>query len=249
MNVAFKNSKHLEAKKHNHYVWGQYLARWGGGTKNVFYTTKTGKIAHDSIRSIVFDDYFYKTTMLTDWHIEVIKGFSRKSPAHLHQQQMSLLHNFLKVQRAETIYRVSGIPNQKADQYFHAMNCNLMENLHADHEKRVTPILAALAEEKLDVLKDKSNLIKFMAFFGHQISRTKPFRDGTIKVLSRSNPLEIKVALAMEHAWWFLSYMYGMNIGFSMYVERSNARHALLINDTSVPFITSDHPVVNVHSC
>ncbi|MFZ6727667.1 DUF4238 domain-containing protein, partial [Undibacterium sp. MH2W] len=42
---------------------------------------------------------------------------------------------------------------------------------------------------------------------------------------------------------------YGMNIGFSMYVERSNARHALLINDTSVPFITSDHPVVNVHSC
>lgn len=50
--------KDLEAKKRHHYVWAKYLTRWGRGTKNVFYTTKTGKITHDSVRAVVVDDYF-----------------------------------------------------------------------------------------------------------------------------------------------------------------------------------------------
>lgn len=37
--------KDLEAKKRHHCVWAKYLTRWGRGRKNVYYTTKTGKIA------------------------------------------------------------------------------------------------------------------------------------------------------------------------------------------------------------
>lgn len=241
--------KDLEAKKRHHYVWAKYLTRWGSGTKNVFYTTKNGKFAHDSVRAIVFDDYFYKTTTLTRKHVEVIKGFSQKSPDHLHQQHMSYLNDFLLIQQAEAVYRKSGVRNQEVELHLHATKCNLLENLHASHEKMVLPVLAALADEKLDVLQDKQHMVEFMAFFGHQISRTKTFRDRVIAVLSRSNALEIEVAHAIEHAWWFLSYMFGMNIGFSLYIDRHNAKHALLVNNTKVPFITSDQPVVNVHSC
>ncbi|MYM32646.1 DUF4238 domain-containing protein [Duganella sp. CY15W] len=241
------SQKHLEVKKRHHYVWASYLARWGSGTNNVFYTTKTGKIAQDSVRAIVVEDYFYKITTLTRWHVEVIDRFSRKSPDDLHQQHMSLLREFLKVQQAEAMYRKSGKLNQEAELHFHALNCSLLENLHAEHEKLARPVLEALAEENLGVLQDDSHMMNFMAFFGHQISRTKPFRDGVIQVLSRSNALEIQVALAMEHVWWFLSYMFGMNLGRNLFLDRRSARHALLINDTSVPFITSDQPIVNVH--
>jgi len=241
--------KDLEAKKRHHYVWANYLARWGSGTNSVFYTTKTGKFAHDSVRAILVDDYFYKTTTLTSKHVEVIKGFSRQSPDHLHQQHMSYLDDFLMMQKAETIYRESNIRNQEVELYLDAMRCNPLENLHASHEKMALPVLAALANEQFDVLQDRQHMIGFTAFFGHQISRTKTFRDSTIAVLARGNALEIEVAHAMEHAWWFLSYMFGMNIGFSLYIDHQNARHSLLINDTKVPFITSDQPVVNVHSC
>jgi len=241
--------KELEAKKRHHYVWAKYLTRWGCGTKNVFYTTKTGKIARDSVRALVVDDYFYKTTTLTEMDVQVIKGFSRESPDHLHQQHMSYLNDFLKVQYLEAIYRKFGIQDQKAEQHLNAMKCNLLENLHASHEEKAMPVLAALADKKFDVLQDKQHMIEFMMFFGHQISRTKTFRDGVIQALPRSNPLEIEMADSMAHAWWFLSYMFGMSIGFSLYVSRHQDRHALLVNDTRVPFITSDHPVVNVHSC
>lgn len=243
------SSKDLQAKKRHHYVWAKYLTRWGSGTKNVFYTTKTGKIAHDSVLAIVADDYFYKATTLTKRDVQIIKGFSQKSPDHLHQQHMSYLNDFLKIQQLESIYHKSGIKNQETEQRLHALKCNLLENLHASHEKKALPVLAALADEQLDVLQDKQHMIEFMMFFGHQISRTKPFRDGVVQVQPRSTAMEIEVADAMAHAWWFMSYMFGMSIGFSLYVSRHEDIHALLVNNTSVPFITSDNPVVNVHPC
>ncbi|RZI54879.1 MAG: DUF4238 domain-containing protein [Pseudomonas sp.] len=243
------SSKDLEAKKRHHFVWANYLARWSSGTKNVFYSTKTGKIAHDSTRGIVVDDYFYKVTTLTNKHVELIKSFSRHSPDHLQYHHMSYLTDFLKMQEAEAIYRKSGIQNEEAELHLHALKCNLLENLHASHEKMALPVLAALADEQLDVLKDQQHMIEFMAFFGHQISRTKAFRDAALQAQPRRNALEIEVAEMMAHAWWFLSYMFGMSIGLSLFTDRHNARHALLINETEVPFITSDHPVVNVHSC
>lgn len=239
--------KNLQAKKRHHYVWASYLARWGNGTKNVFYTTKTGKIAHDSVRAIAADDYFYKTTMLTRQHIEVIKGFSRFSPEHLQKEHMSYFNDFLKVQKLETIYRKSGILNQEAETVFHATKCNLMENLHSSHEDAALKVLTALADEQLDILQDNQNMIEFMMFFGQQIVRTKAYRDGVLKILHRRNKLESDVSDAIAHSWWFLSYMFGMNIGYSLYSSRHDSRHALLVNDTDTPFITSDHPVVNVH--
>lgn len=242
--------KYLQAKKRHHHVWAKYLSRWGNGTEDVFYTTKkTRKIAHDSVRSIVADDYFYKTTTLTSKHIKVIKGFSRLSPDHLHQQHMSYLNDFLMMQKAEVIYRKSGKQSKEAEQHLHALKCNLLENLHAAHEKKARPVLAALADEQLEVLLDKQHMIEFMAFFGHQISRTKTFRESVIRALPRRNAMENEIVDSMTHAWWFLSYMFGMSLGFSLYSGRHTARHALLVNDTQMPFITSDQPIVNVHSC
>ncbi|WP_336755208.1 hypothetical protein [Pantoea sp. USHLN298] len=55
------------------------------------------------------------------------------------------------------------------------------------------------------------------------------------------------MAEAMAYSWWLLSYMFGMNIGFGLYSSRHDARHALLVNDTELPFIKSVQPVVNVH--
>lgn len=241
--------KNLQAKKRHHYVWANYLARWGNGTSNVFYTTKLGKIAHDSVRAIAADDYFYRTTALTTKHVEVIKIFSKQSPDHLQKQHMSYLNDFLQMQHLETIYRASGIQDQETEALLHASKCNLMENLHSSHENAALKVLTALADEQIEILQDKQHMIEFMIFLGQQIVRTKAYRDEVLRRLGRRNDLEVAVVDAIAHSWWFLSYMFGMNIGFSFFSSRHDSRHALLVNDTDIPFITSDHPVVNVHSC
>lgn len=162
---------------------------------------------------------------------------------------MSYLRDFLGIQQAEEIYRQSATQNQEVELHLNATKCNLIENLHSSHEKTALPALAALADEKLDVLHDNQRMVEFMIFVGQQFCRTKTFRDNALQALNRRSTLEIEVADATSHSWWFLSYMYGMNLGWSLYAGRNEARHALLINDTPVPFITSDQPVVNVHSC
>ncbi|MFS2114003.1 DUF4238 domain-containing protein [Herbaspirillum frisingense] len=239
----------IEIKRRHHYVWAQYLTRWGAGTKKVFYTTSTGKIACDSVRSLAVDDYFYKTTKLNALHVRVIQTISKNSPENLQQLHMSLLSDFLKIQDAETLYRRRGVSNQEVDQSIHALSCNTLENLHADHEKRARPILDGLATGSLDVLQSEENMLAFLAFFAHQVFRTKTLRDNAVRAFSRGTTQERHVADAIEHAWWFISYMSGINLGFSLYQDRQVSRHTLLVNDTKVPFITSDQPIVNVHEC
>lgn len=127
------------------------------------------------------------------------------------------------------------------------MKCNALENLHAVHESMALPVLSALADENLEVLEDKQHMVNFMMFLGHQFSRTKSFRDGVSRAQPRRSPLEAEFADLMSHSWWFVSFMLGMNVGFSLFADRHQTTHALLINNTETPFITSDQPVINVH--
>lgn len=241
--------KHLEVKKRHHYVWAKYLERWGSGTKNVFYTTKTAKIAHDSVRGMVVEDHFYRTTTLTNRDLFLIGKLSEKSPPHLHQQHMSLLFEFLGIQQTATECIESGLRGPEIELSLQVMRSNALENLHAAHEKSARPVLDALSDEKFDVLQDNRQMNEFMTFFGLQITRTKAFRERMIQRQPRRNAAEIEFADTSEHAWWFLSYIYGVNIGFSLSASSCIDKHALLINNTNVPFITSDQPIVNVHSC
>ncbi len=41
--------------------------------------------------------------------------------------------------------------------------------------------------------------------------------------------------------------MIGINIGISLYESKDRDRHILIKNETGTPFITSDHPIINIH--
>lgn len=240
------SSKDLEAKRHQHHVWANYLLRWGRGTNNVHYTSKKGKLAHDSVKGIVVDDYFYKMTPLSDENIEVIKYISSSSPPFMQKIHMSFLNNFLVVQRIVEQYRALGIKDEKGDQIAHALECNMMENLHSLHETGILSTLSELAEEKYEVLNEPRNMRELLLFIGLQFARTKTFRDGAIRIANTSDTDEA-MSKTMSHAWWFISYMFGMNIGSTLYKRANSSTHTLLINNTNKPFITSDQPVINVH--
>lgn len=241
------NSKALEVKRRHHHVWAEYLSRWGGGTKNVYYTTKKGKIANDSVKAIAFEDYFYKINSLTEVELRVIEGFSKLSSEKLQHQHTSMLESFLQIQKLETIYLSSGKKSEDVELHLDRMRCNVLENIHAAHELSVRHVLQAFVNRDLSVLQDDSYMCDFMAYFGLQITRTKVHRESLLAVLPRHTALEITVADAISQAWWFLSYMFGTNIGLSLYLDRKNLTHALLINETNIPFITSDQPILNVH--
>ena len=251
------NKKSLEAKKNHHHVWASYMRRWAPDNKNVFYTTKKNNniIRNDSVKSIAVERDFYRVQPLTPDHVEVIKGWSSKSPEDLHELHMSYLNDYMKMQYMESIYKQSGIKNEEADKMFEAWKCNGIENYHTAHEDEVKYVLKALANRDLSVLDNDQNMIYFMQFFGHQIARTKNFKDSIGAGLGKSRPSLDKateeqvnhIMKLTQESWWFIGYMFGMSMGRSLYLNRKDDVHCLLINDTDTPFITSDQPIVNIH--
>lgn len=239
--------KYLQAKEKHHYVWAQYLKRWSANERDVYYTTQKGNIVCESVRGVVMNKGFYQIKNLTSSHLDVIKGFSSKSPENLQEQHMLLLNDFLRRQKLELLYEKSNIKNLEAEKLLYATKCNMLENLHSSHESECKSIISALASRELNILNDTQNFMLFMQFFGHQIARTKTFKDTVIAGVSGTNNTTLDIARSMNDCWWFLSYMFGMNIGANLYVTRKDDVHCLLINDTEIPFITSDQPVINVH--
>ena len=194
------------------------------------------------------EKHFYQVKPLSSIHIEVIKGFSSRSPRDLQAHHMSYLKDFMRRQESEEIYKKSGKEIEEVQRVLHASKCNMLEDLHSAHENELQDIISSLANRDLATLSEPKNFMLFLHFFGHQISRTKTFRDTIIAGISRADLKPQKnIAIAMDECWWFLSYMFGINIGADLYATRKIDKHCLLLNETSTPFITSDQPIINVH--
>ncbi|MCL1140128.1 DUF4238 domain-containing protein [Shewanella pneumatophori] len=248
--MAEISKKSLEATKNNHYVWAYYMKRWSPDNKQVFYTSKKNKkTAFDSVKNVAVERDFYRVEYLTPTHIEAIKSFSKESPQELHKQHMFYLSDFLLMQNLEARYQQVNKKDDTTDKMLEAWRSNGIERLHSAHEKEVQIIITALAEHDLSVLNDNNNMCFFMQFLAQQITRTKTFKSKVLTSLSNNAATEKEkhLANAMKECWWFISYMFGMNIGSSIFLDRYNDNHCLLINNTEISFITSDQPVINVH--
>ncbi|MDQ7987286.1 DUF4238 domain-containing protein [Pseudomonas sp. G34] len=243
------NKKMFEVKRNHHHIWADYLRRWSSDGKNIYYTTNKKNIVLDSVRGVAKEKDFYKLTDLSSVDINLIRAMSQNSPLELQRHHMRHLSDFIKLDQTYCNYRATRQPNPKFEAAHHALKHNLLENLHSAHERRVLPILNRLAEGDLSVLGCLDQMIKFLMYFGHQFTRTKNFKDAVFSSLPRTNDLECRLADSMEHAWWFHSYMMGMNFGKSLFDTRFKDTHALLVNNSQLQFIASDQPIINIHRC
>lgn len=234
--------KQLEPQRENHYVWANYLKNWSLNNSEVWYTTKKLKIAHDSIKAILKEKDFYKYQFITEQNLKIILLISKQSPEELQKLHKLYLEPFLQFQAIESMYIKSGKKDEKAQAYIEAFKSNTLEKLHTVHENSVSVILKSLQDHDLSILDNIQNMINFMSYWGHQIARTKPFKD---KILAAQTNQELQKIY--KESWWFISYMLGMNLGKSFFETRKIDIHCLLINETNEEFITSDHPIINIH--
>ncbi|EJI87126.1 hypothetical protein AEST_01670 [Alishewanella aestuarii B11] len=241
-------NKHLELKRNHHSVWAHYLKGWSPDGSNVFSTTRSKKIIFDSVKMLTVERDFYKVCVLTDEHLSCIRGVSKLSPIHLHNSHMQELDSYLQVQLAQLKSVDEGYCSEDSERVFLAWAHNSMENQHAQHELEVREIVRSLACRDLSVLEKDNNMLLFMQFIGQQVARTKVFKRSSIERLSLSEVASVREhARLFQECWWFMHYMFGMSIAYSLFFERGLFSNTLLINGASESFITSDQPVINIH--
>ena len=120
--------------------------------------------------------------------------------------------------------------------------------MHTAYESSAGKTISKLINRDLSCLDDMKQLTHFCNYLGHQFARTKSFRDIALLVMSKDDSEQTKfVHRISTECWWFISHMLGQNLGYSMFTSRKEDNYSLLVNETTQPFITSDHPVINVH--
>ena len=242
--------KHKQIKRNHHYVWSYYLKSWAKGN-NIFYISPSKKIACDSVKGLAKEIDFYKISPLNSDDIDFLKRWSQKSPQFLQDIHLSHLNDFIKLSKISNAISQSGQHSKSLKQIDKAIRHNSLENLHTIYEDLAVNVIRNLAQGNNSLLKSNQNLVAFCAYLGHQMSRTKMFKDNAFKVIktdtviAKSYPIYSKL---LEKNWWFLSFIIGTNIGMNLYETKDRDNHIFISNNTGVPFVTSDHPIINVHS-
>lgn len=241
--------KWKQIKIKHHYVWEYYLKNWVVGN-NLYWLTSKGKIAHDSPKGLCREDGFYKISTLDKEDVNYILGWSKQSPEYLQKQHKKHLEPFIKISNIIKLIKISNIENDELKRYEDVLFMNTLENLYCGIEAGARNALDGLSKGDLSVLLDQRVRVGLYSYLGHQVTRTKAvkerFREQSLKVMAPSKVRDEAMRLA-EKNWWFLCFMLGDNLGFSMYSSRHEETLMLIKNISETPFITSDSPVVNIH--
>ncbi|MEZ8236064.1 DUF4238 domain-containing protein [Vibrio splendidus] len=235
-----------QLKKEHHYVWANYLRNWSGTKNKVWFRSVRGKLVEDSVKMIAKERHFYHIKPITEDNRKLIKLMSEKSD--IREEHMNLLKHFIHVQNMEILYKNSNIKNYEAEEAFEAHKHNSLENLHTAYEQSAAYALKCIANKDLSFFDSTGYSVGFFNYLGQQFARTKAFKDLALLAMSKGDSKESQwIYKNSDESWWFLSHMLGGNLGFSMYSSRDNYKNCLLVNETDMPFITSDCPSVNVH--
>jgi len=241
--------KWKQIKVKHHYVWEYYLKNWSVDNK-IFWLTRKGNVAHDSPKGMCREDGFYKMSILDEADVTYISAWSKQSPDLLQREHRKILGPFLLVSRIIEKIRASNIKSDELSAFENAFFFNTLENHYCGVESGAKDALEGLARGNSSVLQDERVSIGLYSYLGHQVTRTKAVKERFLeKSLERITPsTERDEAMRLtEKNWWFISYILGENIGFSLYSSRYEDNLMLIKNTTDTPFITCDSPVVNIH--
>ena len=243
--------KWLQAKKKHHYVWEYYLKKWAINGE-VYWITPKGKIAHDSTKGMCRIQELYKINTLNSQDIEFIKAHIR--PLSHDLQQIILKRLTESIEATNIINRLirleesgHGVKNEKESLLF-----NLLEDYYSNIELGARPAIDGLANDAPKILEVQQNLICLYSYIGHQITRTQGFKQRVFQSFEEEkHPTHSSKQFyrnLTEKNWWFISsYIFGYNMGYSLYKDRSKEPLIILKNTTTIPFITSDIPVINIY--
>jgi hypothetical protein len=139
-------------------------------------------------------------------------------------------------------YRNSLQDIDKVDEILDEHNTNAVDNQHTVIEAKFAPLLARTLRGDVSWYEDDAECINFCNFVAAQHMRTQGVKNRTIA------RLKDRMGLDASRIWDVLALILGFNLGCSLFLERRSRKLTLVRNDTEIPFITSDQPVINILS-
>ena len=220
----------MEAKK-QHYVWRRYLNPWKQNPEDKKIWTfiiKYNKVDYVSLMDVAQASYFYKMYELSPIEIQVCRNLAMQLPYFVQPFAETLLKGY------EAISYNMMAENDKRDFALHSI-----DHMQTHFEKMGSPLLNCKCLDGLRNIQDKYQTVFYLCV---QFCRTYKMREAGIvgyKDFPRKSELYKK-------AFPFISLLTATTIGHNLVVGNPNTRYIFVRNETSIPFITCDQPVINL---
>jgi len=187
------------------------------------------------------EDNFYKLKELTVPDVDCMKLFIDGLPELGRKGHKRFLQTYVLPTRLKRHLEKRGDCGPDAMKLVDVVRSNLMENYHASIERVFWPYLDLIKARNFSFIEDLNRAIEFFHGFSVQYMRTKAVKE---RAIQKTNVLFDDV----ERVWDVLSYITAVETGRSFFADRRSFQILVLDNDTQVPFITSDQPIINIRA-
>jgi hypothetical protein len=228
-------------RPHQHHVWQQYLRSWS--VNGEVYCLQGDRLFRTGTPALGVKTDFYKVQSLTEGDLKLLRlilALDKVHPIAREHHEMvlqNILTPMLFVKRNRK--RLNNIP--LVEEFLDIYNTNAVDNQHTVIESAFAPLLARSLERDFNWYENSADCVNFCNFVAAQLMRTRGVKEATISRLKE------RMGLDVSRIWDILALIFGFNIGCSLFLERKARRFIVVRNDTAVPFITSDQPIINLH--
>ena len=228
-----------EKKRRHHYVWRHYLESWSNDGK--MYCRKGGKIFPNNPRNLAVENDFYRLCDLNWSERAFLLAFAKSLPARGERVINNFIEYFALHTKLQESYGDVLEKNPEVANMLDVHRSNFEENYHQGIEELALPILAEIKHGDLSFYSDSAKCQKFMYFIAVQHLRTRKMADGMNKMPPNNLGIDFK------KVWPVQRHMIASNFGCNLFIERHEKPIAMIHNESSVGFITSDNPVINLY--
>ncbi len=212
-----------------HYVSRKYLKAWADDTKKKIWAKIISEDAVKivSLMDVAQESYFYEIKKLDDKEIKYCESFARQFPPEFQVIAFDLLQYFrVDLSGVRTKDGESTLPKQH------------FEFIHSEIENLGSPLVDCKSIDDLKGLHYRV-LDDSISFLCTQLFRTKKMKRALVDVM-KSSPFE---SALFDKAFPYFSLLLSFQLALSIMPE---AKYIFVKNNTDVPFITTDQPVINL---
>jgi hypothetical protein len=228
-------------KRRHHYVPKFYLEPWSENGQIL--CLRKGKIKHVGLSDVGVEKDFYAASDLTPEDIEVLRrGVIAPSNEGARAIHESLLRDFAQVAYANRLLKESPEMADEAKKVIRETVSNLDENYHEAIEHDLQYALKCMLSGSVAFFSDVPEAGSFLRAVALFSLRTKARRE------AMKSRVQMPLANAsIDRIFGPMIHMLAVNVGGNLLVDRAQFRIVLVDNETAVPFITGDQPVINIH--
>lgn len=228
-------------KPHQHHVWQEYLRSWANPDGAVFcLQMQSGRVFPTGTAVLGVDKNFYRVDALTDTDVALLRFLGPTDKQH--PEVRKTVKRFLGYVLMPTMLEQQ-FPGASKDpdyaEWLDAYYTNIVDDHHTINESSFLPLLTPSLREDISWYENGVSRIAFYTYIAAQNLRTRRVKSRTIARL-REN-----MGLDFSRIWNILAVVYAFNSGSNMFGDPGLSLTQVR-NQTAVPFVTGDQPVINL---